>query len=218
MLGDGSVVARKERLARKGHMRELSRVMEGTVSWKDILASVGSSQKFNSSDLCVSLNINYANFRKIKHKHKTQCRESWVGHGEWGKKTDQDRHQCQWDEYVQTAQVKKGHEVRRKKKDHDKRKFIFQGRRMGVKVWIEWCVENPQRISWKNLIIGIKELWGFYLIQEICSAHAIPCLFTLVTTIALNLPCGQQPHSSVVTSHGRVHPCGAMVKVVLGKS
>ena len=26
-----------------------------------------------------------------------------------------------------------------------------------------------------------------------------------------------QPYSSVVTSHGRVHPCGAMVKVVLGK-
>lgn len=29
------------------------------------------SEKFNSLDLCVSLNINYANFRKIKHKHKT---------------------------------------------------------------------------------------------------------------------------------------------------
>ena len=33
-----------------------------------------------------------------------------------GEKTDQDRHQCQWDEYVQAAQVKKGHEVTRKKK------------------------------------------------------------------------------------------------------
>lgn len=29
------------------------------------------SQKFNSLDLCIPLNINYANFRKIRHKHKT---------------------------------------------------------------------------------------------------------------------------------------------------
>lgn len=42
-------------------------------------------------------------------------------------KTDQDRHPCQWDEYVQTAQVKN---LEGEKKDHCKRKsIIFQGRR-----------------------------------------------------------------------------------------
>lgn len=69
-----------------------------------------------------------------------------------GEKTDQDRHQCQWDEYVQTAQVKKGHEVRRKKKKTMIKGSLlfFKEGEWGVKVWIEWCVENPQRISWKT--------------------------------------------------------------------
>ena len=54
------------------------------------------------------------------YKNKTQTQDAMQGilSRTWrmGEKTDQDRHQCQWDEYVQAAQVKKGHEVTRKKK------------------------------------------------------------------------------------------------------
>lgn len=66
-------------------------------------------------------------------------------------KTGQDRRQCQWSEYVQTAEVKKGHELRRKKKkDHDKRKLIiFQGRsRMGsrYRLYREPPKESPGKL------------------------------------------------------------------------
>lgn len=76
-----------------------------------------------------------------------------------GEKTDQDRHQCQWDEYVQAAQVKKGHEVTRKKK-----KTMIKGSLLFFKEGGEWgqgmdrmvCREPPKNLL--ENVLGIKEL------------------------------------------------------------
>lgn len=62
-------------------------------------------------------------------------------------KTGQNRRQCQWGEYVQRAEVKKGHELRRKKK-----KTMIRGSQLFFKEGAEWgqgidCIENPPKES-----------------------------------------------------------------------
>lgn len=132
-------------------------------------------------------------------------------------KTDQDRHPCQWDEYVQTAQVKN---LEGEKKDHCKRKsIIFQGRRRRGQ-GMDWMVyREPPKNLLENLL-GIKELWVILSHPRNMFSPRKPLFVYLRDN---NHPefalCPLQPYSSVVTwaSHGRVHPCGAMVKVILGK-
>ena len=133
-------------------------------------------------------------------------------------KTGQDRRQCQWGEYVQTAEVKKGCELRRKKKDHEKRKSsIFQGRsRMGSGNRL--YREPPQRISWKTLL-GIKELWVILSHPRNTFSPRDPLFISRSDNCPESALWPLQTSSSVGTwaSGGRAHPCGAMAKAVLGK-